>query len=174
MTKAQTLAKEKEMENQQENYDADFQKDLSINKYKLDEECISHASRYAYYAEACAIAKTSVSEAKDKLELVEAERYEVIRADLENKGIKTTIPMLDRALITDEEVQKAKAELRDAETTLARLQVAVNAMDARRSELDNLVKLYVAGYYSVADGAGVKKSINENVASDIRRNLSKK
>ena len=168
MTKAETLAMEKE------NSEDDFQKDLSINKYKLDEECISHASRYAYYAEACAIAKTSVSEAKDKLELVEAERYEVIRADLENKSIKTTIPMLDRALITDEEVQKAKAELRDAETTLARLQVAVNAMDARRSELDNLVKLYVAGYYSVADGAGVKKSINENVASDIRRNLSKK
>ena len=168
MTKAETLAMEKE------NSEDDFQKDLSINKYKLDEECISHASRYAYYAEACAIAKTNVSEAKDKLELVEAERYEVIRADLENKGIKTTIPMLDRALITDEEVQKAKAELRDAETTLARLQVAVNAMDARRSELDNLVKLYVAGYYSVADGAGVKKSINENVASDIRRNLSKK
>lgn len=168
MTKAETLAMEKE------NSEDDFQKDLSINKYKLDEECISHASRYAYYAEACAIAKTNVSEAKDKLELVEAERYEVIRADLENKSIKTTIPMLDRALITDEEVQKAKAELRDAETTLARLQVAVNAMDARRSELDNLVKLYVAGYYSVADGAGVKKSINENVASDIRRNLSKK
>lgn len=168
MTKAETLAMEKE------NSEDDFQKDLSINKYKLDEECISHASRYAYYAEACAIAKTSVSEAKDKLELVEAERYEVIRADLENKSIKTTIPMLDRALITDEEVQKAKAELRDAETTLARLQVAVNAMDARRSELDNLVKLYVAGYYSVADGAGVRKSINENVASDIRRNLSKK
>ena len=168
MTKAETLAMEKE------NSEDDFQKDLSINKYKLDEECISHASRYAYYAEACAIAKTNVSEAKDKLELVEAERYEVIRADLEGKGIKTTIPMLDRALITDEEVQKAKAKLRDAETTLARLQVAVNAMDARRSELDNLVKLYVAGYYSVADGAGVKKSINENVASDIRRNLSKK
>ena len=34
-------------------------------------------------------------------------------------------------------------------------------MDARRSELDNLVKLYVAGYYSVADGAGVKMTAGD-------------
>ena len=168
MTKAQTLAMEKE------NSEDDFQKDLSINKYKLDEECISHASRYAYYAEASAIAKTNVSEAKDKLELVIAEANIRIRKNLTDSGQKFTEAMVTSMLTMDSEVQKAKAELRDAETTLARLQVAVNAMDARRSELDNLVKLYVAGYYSVADGAGVKKSINENVASDIRRNLSKK
>lgn len=168
MTKAETLAMEKE------NTEDDFQKDLAINKYKLDEECISHASRYAYYAEACSIAKANVSEAKDNLELVEAERYEVIRATLESKGIKTTIPMLDRALITDDEVQKAKSELRDAEGTLARLQVAVNAMDARRSELDNLVKLYVAGYYSVVEGSSsTKKSINEQTSNDVRKNLNK-
>ena len=168
MTKAQTLAMEKE------NSEDDFQKDLSINKYKLDEECISHASRYAYYAEASAIAKTNVSEVKDKLELVIAEANIRIRKNLTDSGQKFTEAMVTSMLTMDSEVQKAKAELRDAETTLARLQVAVNAMDARRSELDNLVKLYVAGYYSVADGAGVKKSINENVASDIRRNLSKK
>ena len=165
MTKAETLAMEKE------NSEDDFQKDLSINKYKLDEECISHASRYAYYAEASAIAKTNVSEAKDKLELVIAEANIRIRKNLTDSGQKFTEAMVTSMLTMDSEVQKAKAELRDAETTLARLQVAVNAMDA---ELDNLVKLYVAGYYSVADGAGVKKSINENVASDIRRNLSKK
>lgn len=168
MTKAETLAMEKE------NSEDDFQKDLSINKYKLDEECISHASRYAYYAEASAIAKTNVSEVKDKLELVIAEANIRIRKNLTDSGQKFTEAMVTSMLTMDSEVQKAKAELRDAETTLARLQVAVNAMDARRSELDNLVKLYVAGYYSVADGAGVKKSINENVASDIRRNLSKK
>ena len=167
MTKAETLAMEKE------NTEDDFQKDLSINKYKLDEECISHASRYAYYAEACAVAKTGVSEAKDKLEYVTAERYDLIKKELEENGVKTTIPMLEKAVLTDDEVLKAKKELREAETTFARLQVAVNAMDARRSELDNLVKLYVSGYYSVADGAGVKKSINENTANDIRRNLNK-
>ncbi len=166
MTKAETLAKQNANED-------DFQKDLSINKYKLDEECISHASRYAYYAEAGAIAKTNVSEAKDKLEFITAEANLRIRKNLTDSGQKFTEAMVASMLTMDSEVEKAKKELRDAETVFARLQVAVNAMDARRSELDNLVKLYVAGYYSVADGAGVKKTINENTANDIRRNLNK-
>ncbi len=169
MTKAETLAKEaKEKENQQD----DFQKDLSINKYKLDEECLSHSSRYAYYAEACAVAKTEVSRAKDRLDLTEAEQREAIRIRMEKDGIKPTIPMLDSATIRDEKVVKAKAELREAEEVYNRLQVAVNAMDARRSELDNLVKLYVAGYYSTVD-AGNRKSVNEQASNDIRKNLNK-
>lgn len=168
MTKAETLAMGKE------NQADDFQKDLSINKYKLDEECLSHSNRYAYYAEAQAIAKTNVSEAKDKLELVEAERYEVIRADLESKGIKTTIPMLDRALIIDEEVQKAKVELRDAEEVFVRLSVAISAMDARKSELDNLVKLYCAGYFSTPNASGSRSNVNEMTEKDIRKRLNDK
>ena len=166
MTKAETLAKE--------NSEDDFQKDLTINKYKLDEDCISHASRYAYYAEACSLAKSNVSEAKDNLDYVMAEANIRIRKNLSESGQKFTEAMVSSMLTLDSEVDQAKSELRNAEVVFGRLQVAVNAMDARRSELDNLVKLYVAGYYSVADGAGVKKSINENVASDIRRNLSKK
>ena len=173
MTKAETLAKEaKEKEINQENYDADFQKELSINKYKLDEECLSHSSRYAYYAEACAVAKTEVSRAKDRLDLTEAEQREAIRVRMDKDGLKPTIPMLDSAIIRDEKVIKAKAELREAEEVYNRLQVAVNAMDARRSELDNLVKLYVAGYFSTVD-AGNRKSVNEQTSNDIRKNLNK-
>jgi hypothetical protein len=44
-------------------------------------------------------------------------------------------------------------------------------MDARRSELDNLVKLYAAGYFSTVDGN--KKSVNEQTSNDIRKNLNK-
>lgn len=164
MTKEETLAMEKS--------DEDFQKDLQVNKYKLDEECISHASRYAYYAEACTVAKSNVSEAKDNLEYITAEANIRIRKNLTDSGQKFTEAVISSMLTLDSDVEKAKSELRNAEAVFGRLQVAVNAMDARRSELDNLVKLYVAGYYSVADGAGVKKSITENVASDIRRNLN--
>lgn len=169
MTKAETLKKEKERVDE----DDTFEKDISINKYKLDEECLSHASRYAYYAEASAVAKANVSEAKDRLELVEAELYDAIKDELEKKGTKTTIPMLEKALIMDEQVIEAKKALREAELVSSRLQVSVSAMDARRSELDNLVKLYVAGYFSTADGAGVKKSANEQASRDARKNLNR-
>lgn len=165
MTKAETLKKQSES-------DDSFEKDISINKYKLDAECLSHSARFAYYAEACAVAKIEVSRAKDRLDLTEAEQREAIRIRMEKDGIKPTIPMLDSATIRDEKVIKAKAELREAEDVYNRLQVAVNAMDARRSELDNLVKLYVAGYYSTVD-AGSRKSVNEQTANDIRKNLNK-
>ena len=165
MTKAETLAKEKE--NQQD----DFQKDLSINKYKLDEECLSHSSRYAYYAEACAVAKSAVSKAGDNLKFVTAEANLRIRKTYADNGQKFTEAVIASELEIDNLVIKARDELREAEEIYGRLQVAVNAMDARRSELDNLVKLYVAGYFSTVDGN--KKSVNEQTSNDIRKNLNK-
>ena len=167
MTKAETLAKERENED-------DFQKDLSINKYKLDEECLSHSSRYAYYAEAQAVAKTNISKAKDKLELTTAEAYMKIRTNFENEKQKVTEAIISSCVTMEESVIDARNELREAEEIYERLSVAVRAMEARRSELDNLVKLYVAGYFSTVNADGnSKKNINEQTSNDVRKNLNK-
>ena len=168
MTKAEVMAqKSKEAE-------LDFEKDISINKYRLDEECISHAGIYARYLSAQADADTAVSRAKDNLELIKAERYDAIKAGFEKKQIKATIPMLEKAVASDEEVVEAKNKLREAEDILAKLTVAVKAFEHRRSELDNLVKLYCAGYFSTPNSNGaVKNNINEQTASAVRKNLNK-
>lgn len=170
MTKAEVMAKKsKEAE-------LDFEKDISINKYRLDEECLSHAGIYARYLSAQADADTAVSRAKDNLELVKSERYDVIKAGFDKKGVKTTIPMLDKALASDEEVVEAKNTLRKAEDVLAKLTVAVKAFEHRRSELDNLVKLYCAGYYSMPAGneSGSRQTANEQVSKDMRKKLNNK
>lgn len=168
MTKAETLAKEKE------NQTDDFQKDLSINKYKLDEECLSHSSRYAYYAEAQAVAKGDVSAAKDKLELVESEVNLKIRKKFADEGQKVTESIVASALAMDEDVIAAKGKLREAELIYSRLSVAVAAMETRRSELDNLVKLYCAGYFSTPSAGGVKGGINAMTENSIRKQLNEK
>ena len=62
MTKSE--CREKEMEQE-----FDFEKDLSINKFRLDEECLSHSSLYFKYAEAQQKAKSEVSKAEDNLNL---------------------------------------------------------------------------------------------------------
>lgn len=166
MTKAETLAKH------DENPISDFQKDITINKYKLDEECLSHSARFAYYAETCAVAKTNVSKANDNLKFVIAEANLRIRKNYSENGQKFTEAVIASELEIDKQVLKAKEQVRDAEEVYSRLQVAVQAMDSRRSELDNLVKLYVAGYFSTVDGVG-KKSINEQTSSDVRKNLNR-
>ena len=53
MTKAEVLKQNKSNE-------FDFENDLSINKFKLDEECLSHSSIYFRYAEAQQKAKSEV------------------------------------------------------------------------------------------------------------------
>ena len=169
MTKAETLAMEKE------NQTDDFQKDLSIDKYKLDEECLSHSSRYAYYSEAQAVAKSNVSKAKDKLELVQAERELAIRKEFDDSKTKVTEALIKSALIMDKDVVQAKAELREAEEIFGRLSVAVQAFEHRKAELDNLVKLYCAGYYSTPSAKeGVKNNINSMTENSIRKQLNNK
>ena len=159
-----------------ENEEFDFEKDLSINKFRLDEECLSHSSLYFKYAEAQQEAKTNVSRAKNNLELVEAERYEEIRIEKEKAGIKTTIPMLEKALVCDEVVIKAKRKLIEAESIYGKLTVAVQAMDSRRSELDNLTKLYCAGYFSLpnSNNSGLRMSANEQTSREMRKKLNDK
>ena len=161
---------------QKDNEEFDFEKDLSINKYRLDEECLSHSSLYFKYAEAQQEAKNRVSRAKNNLELVQSERYDEIRLEKEKAGIKTTIPMLEKAVICDEIVIKAKNKLIEAESVYAKLSVAVQAFEHRKSELDNLVKLYCSGYYSLPTngGTGVRKSVNDQTSREMRKKLNNK
>lgn len=166
MTKAETLAKEKESNG------FDFQKDLSINKFRLDEECLSHSGRYAFYAEAQGRAKSEVSKAKDNLEFVEAEANLRIRKEYLESGAKVTEGTISSRISTDEEVLEAKKQVREAEEVFGRLSVAVSAMDTRRSELDNLVKLYCAGYYSTVN-SNERKNSSDQASMEARKNLNK-
>ena len=166
MTKAETMAK-KSKEKQ-----FDFEKDLSINKYKLDEECLSHSSIYLRYAEASITAKAEVSKAEDNLKLVSAERNIAIRKAYTDAGAKFTEAVITSELEKDAEVIEAKEKLRNAQEVYAKLSIAVSAMDARKSQLDNLVKLYCSGYFSVTTSSA-KNNINEQTAREVRKNLNK-
>lgn len=154
--------------------DFNFKKDISINKYKLDEECLSHATLYFNYADACVQAKTVMYRAQDKLSLAKAEANISIRDDLSSKGIKFTEAIIASEVEKHPTVTKARDEMREAEETYARLQVAVQAMEARKSELDNLVKLYLAGYFAEPHAtAEAGNRVNDRVSDDIRRNLNR-
>lgn len=167
MKKSEVLAKEKNDD------EFDFDKDLSINKFRLDEECLSHSSIYFRYAEAAAKAKTRAAKAKDNLELVKAERNVAIREELSKNG-KVTEAMINANILKDEEVLEATNKLRKAEDISAKLDVAVKAFEHRKSELDNLVKLYCAGYFSTPSANDKSKNdVNEQTSREIRKNLNK-
>ena len=152
--------------------DFDFENDLKINKYKLDEECLSHASLYFRYAEASVDAKKNLSKVKDELELVKSTRNLELREELTSKGLKVTEALVNSALLKDEAVIEATENVRKAEYVFGKISVAVEAMESRKSELDNLVKLYCSGYFS--SPSGVKKSdVNEQASKEVRKNLNR-
>lgn len=154
--------------------DFDFEKDLSINKFKLDEECMSHPSIYFKYADAQREAKNEVSRLKDKLELVKAEQNTKIRDELTKAGTKVTEALINAELAKNNKVQIITEKLRTAEDVYAKLSVAVQAFEHRKSELDNMVKLYCSGYFSTVGNSGSKNDITEQTQKTIRKNMNHK
>lgn len=163
MKKAEVLA----MQEREKTFDVAA--DLEIDKYRLDKECLSHSTLFFRYAEAQAEAKNKLATADDEMKLVLAKRNIEIRKAYDVVGKKFTESVIAAELENDKLVIEAKDKLRKAQETYAAMQVAVQAMDVRKSELDNLVKLYCAGYFSVPQTTGKARENENNRASEAVR-----
>lgn len=149
--------------------DFDIEKDLSVNRYQLDLEAMSLPSIYFRYSDAVREAKEIVSEKKDNLEAVLAERNIAIREECANNGTKTTEGIISAMVNSDSEVLKAKKELRDAMATHGRLQVAVSALETKRNSIDNLVKLYCNAYYTNKDPSPSSDFKSDMIEHEMRK-----
>lgn len=145
----------------------DFAECLKINKYRLEEECLSQPNLYYVYAEKAQEAKTLVSKCEDYLKLTLADAQMAVRNEYVVNGVKFTEALISAEVEKLKTVLDAREELRKAQDMYGKAMVAVSAIESKRSELDNLVKLYCAGYYSVPNG----RNSEENVRNDIRKNL---
>ena len=153
----------------------DFENDLSIDKYKLDDECLSHSVLYYRYSEMMANAKNEVGILADALKLKMGEANVEIRNRFTKKEIKFTEAVINAEVEKNEEVIAAREELREAEVNYARIHAGVSAFEHRKGQLDNIVRLYCAGYFSTPSSAGKPKdSINEQVSRDVRKGLNRK
>jgi len=154
--------------------DLNFEEDLSIDKYKLDQECITHSVLYYRYSELAANSKNQVGILSDNLKLKMGEADIEIRNRFTKKEMKFTEAVIRAEVEKDELVIEAREELRQAELNLARLQAGVSAFEHRKSQLDNLVKLYCAGYFSTPVNSGKpKETINEQASREARATLNK-
>jgi hypothetical protein len=141
-----------------------FSEDVKINRMKLDEECELQPIMYQFYGEMYADAKAKKDAAKDKLDLVLAQREMYYRMNPPME-VKATEAVYSAMITQDTDVQNAKEELRKTSEALYHLDVAITSMEHRKSELDNLVKLYLNQYY--ANG-------NNSAEIDARKNLRSK
>ena len=148
--------------------DYDIQSDITINQYQLESECISMASTYYKYADMAREAKSIVSEKSDLVKIISAERNIAIREAAANSGERVTEGIIASRVQSDSQVVQAMKELREAEATHSRLAAAVSALEIKKSELDNLVKLRCNSMY-VDSPAKPTRDIKSDFQSDYNR-----
>ena len=151
----------------------DVEKDLSIDKYQLDKECITHPTIYFRYLEAAREADTLVAEKKDLLKITLAKAQIRIRDQFANEGKKVTEALVSATVDSDAEVVEVEKQLREAQETSIKLNSAIKAFDTKKSSLDNLVKLYCSGYFSSksATGNGQTYDRTEQIANAVRSGI---
>jgi len=140
----------------------------------LDDQCVSHSGLFYRYLELAAEAKNQVGVLSDALKLKMGEANINIRNVFIKKDMKFTEAVIASEVEKDDDVVEAREALRKAELTLARIQAGVSAMEHRKSQLDNLVKLYCAGYFSTPAQSGKgRESVNDQVSREARSGLNK-
>ena len=125
----------------------DFTTDIAINKLKLEEECSIQPMLYEWYGNKYAEARGNKDKAKDRLDLILSQKDLYYRRNPPT-DIKATEAVYASLVAIDTDVLIAKEEYQKASQEVYSLDIAINVLDQRKSELDNLVQLWTKSYYS--------------------------
>jgi len=123
--------------------------DLSIDRYRLDEEWERQPRFYHEFAEKLVDARRSLDETKNQLEVVKADTYQHIARDPEKFGLqKTTEKAIEHAMTMDKRCREAANIVIEAKHVVGIFEAAVSALEQRKKALEKLVELHVSDYYS--------------------------
>lgn len=129
--------------------DYDYNQDIEIDKYSLDTECIDQPRKFMKWASLLADALKERDEAKQFLKVTETKISLEIRSDPKSFGLdKITESAVESVVINQKQVVEAGQRLIDAQYNVNILSAAKEAQEQRRSMLENLIKLFLSGYWA--------------------------
>jgi len=133
------------------NDDFDYEKEMNIDPDFLDVEFLNHPTLAMKVGKLSAIANKEAKEAEERVKTLRSEL--VMQANTEpdkylGKGVKPTAPVVEAYYRTDEDYVEAKTELIEAQYNADMLNHAVFAVQARKTTLENLVRLIGLEYNS--------------------------
>jgi len=154
-----------------------FKDDIIIDKFQLEEEW----QKQPYLFEKWSTRYAEAVDEKDRLKL----KIEVVKADIENDirndpkkfglGDKPTVNAIAAVVTTNEDVVTLTGAYLDAVKNSNILQGVKEAMNHRKSALENLVKLFLNSYYTKPDApAEFVQKIEEEVAAESQEKIKKK
>ncbi len=120
-----------------------------IDQNTLDKEWISQPRFYHKYAIMLADARRIYEQAKADKELVSAELDREVRLNPTKFGVtKITEGVVEQTIILQREYRKAHDACIDAKHEVDVVQAHVDTLDHRKKALEDLVKLFLADYFS--------------------------
>lgn len=129
-----------------------YQDDVRIDENGLDTEWLQQPSLMMRYGKEKAAADDVVERAKHDFDVVRAQLDLAIRKDPTKygaaEGVKITEAVVNALLIQNELYTEAHEEYLDAKHHADLAKVAVQAVDGKKTALENLVKLHGQQYFS--------------------------
>lgn len=125
-----------------------YEKDLNIDIYKLEDEWIKQPTVYMQYMENVIEAMKIKRDKENTLDILYAKLDDKIRTQARINEEKITEKVVESRITLDEEYQSALAYYRTACYEYDLLHAAEKAIAQKKDALEDLVKLYLAGYFS--------------------------
>lgn len=141
-----------------------YTEDLKVDKFKLDEEWLNQPNLYMKYVKAAAIAKKQWDNAEEKVKVTRS--ILVRQCKFLNK--KATGPEIEAYYRTHKSHKNAKDKAIQAQFKYNLMNGAIFAFQQRKSELEELVKLWQNEYW-----AEPRTEINNDFDKKVKRNKSK-
>jgi hypothetical protein len=172
-----------------------YESELAIDPFKLDEECLIQPALYGKYSRLAAEAEEKRDQLKERVDVlktdlkkVQAEMDQKIRKnpkicgvpDPKEAGIANGILLQPEYKAALEALHQANLDLIKAEYEWNILQGAVKAFDHRKSSLEYAVRLWERGYYAVpclprspSEGKRFAEIERGDVAAKLRKEMNK-
>lgn len=147
-----------------------YEQDITIDDSALDVEWLEQPKLMLKYSQHAAYTSLERDRLKEKLDLVRAELDAEIRQDPEKFELaKITEGAVSNLILTQSRYKEALEEYLQARYEADVAKGAVNAFDARKTALENLVKLFGQQYF-----AGPKMPRNLSEERQYREEQQKK
>ena len=144
--------------------------DLSIDREHLDYELLRQATLFQLWAEKLARADTERLFAKERFEQKKAELYSRIRrAPLDYDITRVTDAAIQAQVMLEEEYRQAFGEMIQAREEHAIINTYVDALNYKKSAIENAVRLLLAGYFTIPH---VAQEYRERVSTDTTERIT--
>ena len=156
-------------------FTGDFSSHIAINFEDLENELIKQPNLFCFYVEKMVQAKEKEDKGKEALKVLMADTYNDIKNNFLAYGLpKAPTEAQTNAMVTVNNVVVEKGEeCKELKYEVEILKAAVDAINVKKSSLDNLVRLRVMSNYSehipVAATKDERDRIRAEIANGARR-----